>query len=617
MFLTRRRNKRSNVNLSHAAPTTMGVGNLLPISFTRILTGDKMSFSPSAFLQAMPMQAPLVNGFKLCFEYFFIPDRLYNVHLNLNEGEVTNDPDTVEFPQMVLPSKSSFRSIMNSFDPVSQDGDHDERLVVQPGSLADYMGFPVGYYPSYTDKDDGRFSVVKMLGYLDVIYNYYVNMQIPNIPTAEYLHTRTYDSVSSASGELVDVVNGYQNQFEFIATIRDFLSLVKRYDEPRLALSQWYREQRGNGWDIDVEDPTLLGSWAWLCSRRSIFQRCMPPYYLESWLNTAGYNEAGISVDLDSDGNSISMRNISAMSHIQRWMDLAMGDGKYSGYLDNQFDVSSVRNSSVPLFLGSDRMMLGTNIIYQTTGFENSDSPLGAFAGQASNGTEFKRRSFKFGENGYFMVMASIVPDVIYTRGIDPFLRELNLADVYVPALDNIAMEPLKVEQLESLPDVTGYNNEGSSDYVTGLTEPPYLDLSLTNLSQASDLSVGFVPAWSKLMQNVSKAHGLLTTSLKYWLLSRDYSYTSIQDVPYKEDIRRLVEEGLSANYINENQARAILAFVENSYQNKYITPYVEAHRYNDVFADNSPYAENFILAWSCDMKVNREKSKVNVPTTI
>ena len=73
MFLSRRRNKRSNVNLNHCNPVDLAPGNLCPVSFVRIVNGDSVRFRPKSFVQAFPMNAPLVNGFKLCLEYFFVP----------------------------------------------------------------------------------------------------------------------------------------------------------------------------------------------------------------------------------------------------------------------------------------------------------------------------------------------------------------------------------------------------------------------------------------------------------------------------------------------------------------------------------------------------------------
>lgn len=82
MFLTRKKNRKSVQNLSHVSCTTAAAGNLNPISVVQIVAGDEVSFDPSVFVQAFPMKAPLVNGYQVCLEYFFVPDRLYNLNLN-------------------------------------------------------------------------------------------------------------------------------------------------------------------------------------------------------------------------------------------------------------------------------------------------------------------------------------------------------------------------------------------------------------------------------------------------------------------------------------------------------------------------------------------------------
>ena len=65
--------------------------------------------------------------------------------------------------------------------------------VVQPGSLADYCGFPVGLIPTYSvvaDTDDrNQFSALKMLGVLDIFYHYYVNQQIETFPPPSFTPT--------------------------------------------------------------------------------------------------------------------------------------------------------------------------------------------------------------------------------------------------------------------------------------------------------------------------------------------------------------------------------------------------------------------------------------------
>lgn len=602
MFLTRRRNKKSNVNLSHVSPTTLAPGNLIPISFTRIFAGDDLRFKPSAFVQAMPMNAPLVNGFKLCLEYFFVPDRLYNWDLLVDNTGVADDPDNVKFP--LLPAPADYSSGRINFQLNTEAGAKGNASllasrVVQPGSLADYCGFPVGLIPTYkvvTDTDDrNQFSALKMLGVLDIFYHYYVNQQIEAFPTASFTPTLNVGSEEERNVEY------------FVSTLRTFLDYVKRAPNPATAISQWTTEN-------PVGNPSF-GTWSWFCSRASIFQRCLPPYYLESWLATSGYENSEIKVDLDADGKSISFRNIAAQSHIQRWLDLALAGGsRYSDYINSQFDVSRLKHTTSPLYLGSDRQYLGSNVIYQTTGAGDSSSPLGAFAGQASAGETFRQRSYHFGENGYFVVMASLVPDVIYSRGMDPFNREKTLGDVYAPALDNIAMEPLMVEQVDALGVLRSFARDSQGVYV----------LTVTPDSQTMNSALGYVPAWSKIMQNVSRAHGRLTTDLKYWLLNRDYGVdidqiknTGVVGDGVLKNFASELQSAYQAGYISYEHLEALTSMVYRLQAQPNYTPYVLPNAYNDVFADTSNQAQNFVLTCTFSMTCNREKGKVNTPTTI
>lgn len=602
MFLTRRRNKKSNVNLSHVSPTTLAPGNLIPISFTRILAGDDLRFKPSAFVQAMPMNAPLVNGFKLCLEYFFVPDRLYNWNLLMDNTGVTDDPDNVKFPQ--INAYGGWGTGRVSFTLNTESGARGAATliaqnVVQPGSLADYCGFPVGLLPTYnvvSDTDDrNKFSALKMLNVLDIFYHYYVNQQIENFPTASFTPTLNVGSEEERNVEYS------------VSMLRTFLDYVKRAPNPATAISQW-----------TTENPTgnpSFGTWTWFCSRASIFQRCLPPYYLESWLATSGYEDSEIKVDLDADGKSISFRNIAAQSHIQRWLDLALAGGsRYSDYINSQFDVSHLKHTTSPLYLGSDRQYLGSNVIYQTTGAGDSSSPLGAFAGQASGGETFRQRSYHFGENGYFVVMASLVPDVIYSRGMDPFNREKTLGDVYVPALDNIAMEPLMVEQVDALCALKSFTRSNTGEYT----------LNVVPDKQTMNSALGYVPAWSKIMQNVSRAHGRLTTDLKYWLLTRDYGVdidqignTGVVGPDVLKNFASELQTAYQAGYISYEHLEALTSMVYRLQAQPNYTPYVLPNAYNDVFADVSNQAQNFVLTCTFSMTCNREKGKVNTPTTI
>ena len=347
MFLTRSRNRRSNLNFSHVSPTSLAPGNLIPISHARIFSGDVVRFRPSTFVQAFPMKAPLVNGFKVCLEYFFIPDRLYNFDLLADNSGVTDRPEEVKFPCITAPAFSQTSGVSKfgiNFAHYSENWSKDgDCPIVAPGSLADYMNFPVGLYPTFQSTDKrNKFNARLVVGYLDIICKYYANQQYTNIPTSLWTPN---SSDMPGSTNLVYNLN----------TLQDAVNMLKRSVDPDTAIQNIIEGLVGQ---YGRYTPF---TWDWLCSRASIFQRCLPPYYLESWLATSGYEDSEIKVDLEADGNSISFRNISTMSHIQRWMDLALAGGsRLSDFEAAQFDVSRIRHTSSPIFLGSERQYLGS-----------------------------------------------------------------------------------------------------------------------------------------------------------------------------------------------------------------------------------------------------------------
>lgn len=591
MFLTRSKNKRSNVKLSHVSPTTLAPGNLIPASFVRIVAGDKVRFNPSIFVQAFPMNAPLVNGFKICLEYFFIPDRIYNMDANLDFQGVANDPYDVKYP--LLPEGSIPYFSAGDLDVSTEVLSDVAGYIPAPGSLADYVGYPVGSVQKNSSSDP-RHSALKALAYIDTVLEYYVAPNCDSIPSA---YVGNYD----------DLLTNPQQEIRWrISDMQNFIRSVKTSSDPAKAFinaSNSFPAYAGY---------YKFGSWKWLCSRQSIFQRALPSYYLEAWMKTSNYTDSNVTVATDGDGR-IAFRSISTLSHIQRWLDLfGAGSGRMSDALEAQFDIAQVHKSNVPLFLGADRAFLGSNVIYQTTGAGSADSPLGAFAGQAADGKSFKPRSFDFNENGYFMVMISLVPDVIYTRGLDPMLNIKSFGDMYAPALDNIAMEPLMLQTLDYSPTLTS---------VTYSENVSKLNFSESTLQASTDnASVGYVPAWSEYMQVVSRAHGRLTTDLKYWILGRDYgdpfelgadsSFQSLIDV---------ISSELQKGNITPEQSEQLTAMLYNAQRTGSVDydPYIKANAYNDVFADTSNEAQNFVVSFSADMMANREKSKVNVATTL
>lgn len=590
MFLSRKRNKKSRFKLFSGNPTSTGWGTLIPTNVTRVIAGDDFSFQPGVGVQALPIVAPFMGSVCVKKEYFFIPDRIYNVDRQLNFQGVTVTPNTVYKPSMAPPVPFDILNPAGAKIAISvSDIQTDLPLqslgnIVSPGSLADYMGEAPGSIVT------GVIDLTPYIGYIDIYYNYYLNQQYELVPT----------SLAGTVSDSAMVYPYYLSVFELETYLRNI--------KTKSIISPATREDDSASYSTNVEAAlnavdSEAFTWSFFTGRQSLFQRGFPSYYLEAWLNTSSFSDA--AVDVSTSGSTVSMRNITFASRMQRYMDLAFaGGGRNSDFYESQFDVKLTQDNTCPAFLGSDSFDMNVNTLYQTTGFEDSSSPLGAFSGQLSGGTRFRRRNYHFNDDGYFMEITSIVPRVYYPSYINPTSRQISLGQQYAPALDNIAMQGLKAStvfgEVQNLgPSATSYANSV---------------LSIPGFKVQNNKCVGYEPAWSELMTAVSKPHGRLCNDLDYWVLSRDYgrNLSSVMDSKAYGDFI-----SAAGTNIDELSLQRLTAFFKRIYVSPSSCPYILCGDFNYVFYDQRPTAENFILDNVADIVVFREKSKVNVATTL
>lgn len=589
MFLSRKRNKKSRFKLFSGNPTSASWGTLIPTNLTRVIAGDDFSFQPGVGVQALPIVAPFMGNVCVKKEYFFIPDRIYNIDRQLNFQGVTDTPNTVYKPSMAPPVpfdltvSASEEIYIATTDMQTNVPTVDLAKIVAPGSLADYMGEAPGSIVT------GVIDLTPYIGYMDIYYNYYLNQQYDRIPT-------------SLAGTVADSLPEYP-YYLTVSELENYLRAIKTTPNTSPAI----RVDDGVSYSTNVQAAIdAAGSkaftWPFFTGRQSLFQRAFPSYYLEAWLKTSSFTDAAI--DVSTSGNSVSMRNITFASRMQRYMDLAFaGGGRNSDFYEAQFDVKLDQDNTCPAFLGSDSFDMNVNTLYQTTGFEDNSSPLGAFSGQLSGGTRFRRRNYHFNDDGYFMEITSIVPRVYYPSYINPTSRQISLGQQYAPALDNIAMQAIQAR--------TVFGETQNVDATAVRYTAP--NLIIPGFKATSD-SIGYEPAWSELMTAVSKPHGRLCNDLDYWVLTRDYgrNLSYIMDSKAYGDFISAV--GI---HVDELSLQRLTAFFKRIYDSPSSCPYILCGDFNYVFYDQRPTAENFILDNVADIVVFREKSKVNVATTL
>ena len=112
--------KRSKFNLTHTHSTTADAGQLIPFLLQPTLPGDRFRIGLRNFIRCQPMVAPLMHEVYFYTQYWYVPYRILwdNWEDFITGGD--NLASSPSFPYVTAPTGGW-----------------------QPGSLADYFGFPV------------------------------------------------------------------------------------------------------------------------------------------------------------------------------------------------------------------------------------------------------------------------------------------------------------------------------------------------------------------------------------------------------------------------------------------------------------------------------------------
>ena len=260
MFLSRKRNKKSRFKLFSGNPTSASWGTLIPTNVTRVIAGDDFSFQPGVGVQALPIVAPFLGNVCVKKEYFFIPDRIYNIDRQLNFQGVTDTPNTVYKPSMAppipfnidTPSSDAIAFSVATLQTDSPGGSLGS--VVSPGSLADYMGEAPGSVVT------GVIDLTPYIGYIDIYYNYYLNQQYNLIPT-------------SLAGTVSDSAMEYP-YFLDVSEMEAYLRTIKTTPITSPAV----REDNSASYSTNVDaalNAVSSGAFLWnsFTGRQSLFQR--------------------------------------------------------------------------------------------------------------------------------------------------------------------------------------------------------------------------------------------------------------------------------------------------------------------------------------------------------
>ena len=157
--------ERSTFNKSKIWYNTQAPGTLVPFMKQLALPGDTFDINLNAHILTNPTVGPLFGSYKVQFDVFEAPLRLYQALLHNNKLGIGMDMASVKLPQMELQCEA--------IDPDAADYDNQQ---INPSHILSYLGIRgVGTLTGTGEEDTRQFNAIPLLAYWDIYKNYYSN----------------------------------------------------------------------------------------------------------------------------------------------------------------------------------------------------------------------------------------------------------------------------------------------------------------------------------------------------------------------------------------------------------------------------------------------------------
>ena len=551
--------KHSNFNMSRANRFTMAPGLLYPFYWKPVMSQDICRWSWSSIVKTFPTVAPVMGSFKLQIDDFFVPYRLYVPEFQRNSSliqylEASNTKlgfVDIPFPCFTFAANSSVYSTPFTPKDASQG---TEGLPVASGSVLNCLGFPVGATPAAPGSSVDQYSLK------GVRFNAMPFLAFWDIYRNYYVNRQEsmYAMMRAGGG------TGKRTLVQSRASLSVLDSFFEQFQ-------QW----TNSGDSVrDIFSSTGPNSSLFSQFLSSSFNSDLPlsglpcrtylPDYFSNFINAAGYQsyqqQSRIVVGDDGGTSFITNDQLVLNEKMTKLLGRAwLSGGRYSEYLRTQFGQEGVPDCDIPQYCGSTSVEITFDEVVSTAETsETNNGPLGSLGGRGRARMFGRTRVFKPREYGIMMSIASIVPRADYA---DHFSRDWlirNLTDLYVPALDSIGMQDIMDGELNFGNTAVSISGQ-SSPFLSGLAKHP---------------------AWMEYMTDVNRNFGEFADTLSYWVLNRPL---------WKRDSTPV----------------GITNF----------TSYVSPGVYNQIFADTSATAQNFLVQIGYNALYNRSISKQVMPT--
>lgn len=487
-------------NLSHLVSGTLAnAGIIFPISWFEYMPTDRFKISIRHLIRVMPQVVPLMSRQRIFIHAFAI------------------DYTDLQSDFNVLMSKGYSGNVIKKIAPLTADNIDPDVYdsgsgVVEPGSLADFLGLPQG--ASYSDLIARGVSCLPFLAYEQIYKHYYMNKNyyIENrnwLPDDEETFRVNEDGVLASNTD-----NDHDKVYFGKLHYRDYpddyftsgLPFAQRGDRPTLKINlseakifnfgetnpetglggvplslfatqahdnedgTWTlrtydygnRSDSGRNYlfpytNTDADSGPFVGPKQWGQSYDFDRQYQSGDDEIEiAKLQSDFFNNAvrtgGINVNIGAD----ELRTL--LNQQVELEKMARTDGSFNSFIKTFFGTNSSEKDPRPLYLGGTYSQISFTEVLQTSQ-SSASSALGQIAGHGisidNNGYlgDFTARNY-----GLIMIIGTIMPDVYYSQGLEKKWTRSKQAEFYLPERAKLGLQPIKNEEIDFTGDTSQDN---------------------------------------------------------------------------------------------------------------------------------------------------------------
>lgn len=516
--------KRSNYPLDNIVVGDSDFGFVRPVRVLEVLGGCSYKINLGSQIETAATSFPVYSSMRSNYRAFFFPRRLLATVNSSTLGRVpaiynpegATEEDAVKYVKF-LP----YWLYDSSPDPVPTVDDQTfMQLIPSRGSLYEALGFPYGValtsvrddsgdliFPSSIDVGGGEYkqemqgaiagspySAASLVAYWDMIYNYYANHHFGYVPVrvcydrslqlTDIRYSYYYILISQLSDWLVAVKTGraagitadfrlfdasgnHLSEFDLVpsrfalsaaSTVGGFAPFIWAVPDPSSATPS----------EREIADSVGLS----LCT--------FSPDINTAWISDTEYSNWLSRAKINVQNGSVAYEDIiSASSFYKEAAKFAFGDGTFEDFFAAVNGVRAQPAATCCQYLGGFSRRLDFQSIRQSAATDSGAlADIGGYAAGAMTGHIC---NFYTREPGYIIIVHTLVPDLVYSRGIESYLLKTETDDFYSPNFANIGYQPRLLAEVDA-----------SSKVVS-------LDLNR---------SIGFQPAWTEYTTAVSRAFG-------------------------------------------------------------------------------------------------------------